>query len=90
MHQSYKLQWKDHKEVGQEHRCTLTLQQDMLMMKWSLRLIPQYNAVVSMVNMFAMHTCFLALVDSRVASTMLGGKCRRTRAVFSPLSRVTQ
>lgn len=88
VHQSYKLQWKEHKEDGQEHRCTLALQQNVLMMKWCMRLIPQYNVVVSMVNMFAMHTCFLALVNSRVTSTMLGGKCPKT--IFSPLSRVKQ
>lgn len=71
MHQRYKLQWEEHKDRGEEHRSTLTVQQKVLLMNWCLKLIPEYNVVVSMVKMVALHTYFLDLVYLRVASTKL-------------------
>lgn len=74
VHQRYKLQWEEHKDRGEEHRCTLTLQQKMLLINWCVRPIPEFNVVVSMVKMFALHKYFLALVYSRIASTMMEEK----------------
>lgn len=81
VHQSYKLQWEEHKEAGQEHRCTLTIQLNIMMMKWNLGLIPPYEVVVRMVKMFAVHTCFFSF--SKVASTIL--EVNRTKSVPFPL-----
>lgn len=54
MSQTYKLEWEEHKARGQEHQCTMTVLQKVLLMKSSTP-IPEVKAVVKLVNTVAVY-----------------------------------